>query len=244
MKILIIPDIHGRRFWKHPVEKYIDKVDKIVMLGDIGDPYNDETTEPIPWEQVSSNFEEIIKLKRDNPDKVVLLLGNHDEHYRNEYYARLATSTRYDRIHSRQLFDLFNHDNYNLFKICHEEIINDRRIVFSHAGITNYWLESAKIKNDETMVDKINHLEDSNKGIAKLAIIGKYRTWLGEKTGSPLWCDLREFISNERPSNFYQIFGHTKLRKGEIVSKEDFSCVDSRIAFMIDDDFKITKINN
>ena len=42
MKTLIIGDIHGRRFWKRPVEKYINKVDKIVFLGDYFDAYQDE----------------------------------------------------------------------------------------------------------------------------------------------------------------------------------------------------------
>ena len=40
MKILVIPDVHGRRFWKRPLERYIKKVDKIVFLGDYFDPYH------------------------------------------------------------------------------------------------------------------------------------------------------------------------------------------------------------
>ncbi len=33
-KVLVIPDIHGETFWKAPVQKYIDQVDRIVFLGD------------------------------------------------------------------------------------------------------------------------------------------------------------------------------------------------------------------
>jgi hypothetical protein len=33
-KYLIIPDIHGRKFWRNPLEKYCDQVEHIIFLGD------------------------------------------------------------------------------------------------------------------------------------------------------------------------------------------------------------------
>ena len=62
MSILIIPDIHGRSFWKKAVDENMDKVDKIIFLGDYLDPY--------PWENITrkeaiSNFDDIIKFKID-----------------------------------------------------------------------------------------------------------------------------------------------------------------------------------
>ena len=41
-KLLVIPDIHGETFWREPVQRYIDQVDRIVFLGDYLDPYRDE----------------------------------------------------------------------------------------------------------------------------------------------------------------------------------------------------------
>ena len=38
-KVLVIPDVHGETFWKGPVYRYIDLVDKIVFLGDYLDSY-------------------------------------------------------------------------------------------------------------------------------------------------------------------------------------------------------------
>lgn len=72
--MLIIPDCHGRNFWKKAVEENIDKVDKVIFLGDYLDPY--------PWEGITrkeaiSNFQEVIEFKRGSPEKVTLLLGNH-----------------------------------------------------------------------------------------------------------------------------------------------------------------------
>lgn len=36
--ILIVPDIHGRKFWKEPCSN-VDKYEKIIFLGDYLDPY-------------------------------------------------------------------------------------------------------------------------------------------------------------------------------------------------------------
>ena len=41
-RILVVPDIHGRIFWKAPVMKDLDTVDRVVFLGDFLDPYKDE----------------------------------------------------------------------------------------------------------------------------------------------------------------------------------------------------------
>lgn len=76
-KILIIPDVHGRTFWKYAIDN-IDKYDKVIFLGDYLDPY---FWEVISFDFAISNFKEIIKFKRDNMDKVILLKGNHDWHY-------------------------------------------------------------------------------------------------------------------------------------------------------------------
>ena len=47
-KILVVPDIHGETFWKGPVLKYIEQVDKIIFLGDYLDPYRDRWKEYSP----------------------------------------------------------------------------------------------------------------------------------------------------------------------------------------------------
>lgn len=79
-RILVLPDVHGRLFWKEPVQKYIDVVDRVVFLGDYLDPYGDEGGD-YDAESIFENLKEIVELKRNNMDKVVLLKGNHDQHY-------------------------------------------------------------------------------------------------------------------------------------------------------------------
>lgn len=71
--ILVCGDIHGRKFWKKPCEN-IEPYDKVIFLGDYLDPYD---FEHISVPQAIVNFEDILELKKNNMDKVVLLLGNH-----------------------------------------------------------------------------------------------------------------------------------------------------------------------
>ena len=86
MKVLVIPDCHGRKFWRQAIANNIDKVDKIIFLGDYLDPYSYEIEEH-PELMECDNFydsqsllkmlEDIVSLKKNEPDKYVLLTGNH-----------------------------------------------------------------------------------------------------------------------------------------------------------------------
>ena len=242
MKTLIIGDIHGRRFWKRPVEKYINKVDKIVFLGDYFDAYQDEGIE-YEWDIVLNNFNEIIELKRANPDKVVLLLGNHDMHYRNELFDEHTRSTRFDHAHENRLRHIFNDENKNLFQICYITEVGKKKVIFSHAGITKFWLDRCEFKLDDTLEARINNLENDDKGVGKLAIIGNQRTWLGDKAGSILWCDLSEFLNDEGlGKEYFQVFGHTRIKKGVLISSKEFACVDCQVPFILDDNCKLKEV--
>ena len=72
-KILIVGDVHGRKFW-HKAEEIIDKVDKVVFLGDYLDPYPHEG---ILVNEAIQEFKQILEFKEKYNDKVVLLTGNH-----------------------------------------------------------------------------------------------------------------------------------------------------------------------
>lgn len=70
MKIVVLGDIHGRLIWSDIIEK--ENPDKVIFLGDYI-----STHEDISAEQQLSNLEDILNYKEENPDKVVLLRGNH-----------------------------------------------------------------------------------------------------------------------------------------------------------------------
>ena len=137
MKILVIPDVHARRFWREAVDKYADECDKIIFIGDYVDPYQPEgytRTDAI------RTLEDVIEYKRNNRDKVILLIGNHDAHYFLKGFPR---STRYDSSHAYKLREIYS-TNKDLFRLAYEEIINGRKYLFTHAGVMNSWLERNK----------------------------------------------------------------------------------------------------
>jgi len=244
--LMCVGDVHGRTFWKDAIDKHLDECDKVIFLGDYLDEYPDED---ITRKQSKENFEEIIKLKEDNPDKVVLLIGNHDEHYIAPSFTR---STRYSSSHSRSYREMFL-THFSFFKIAHEETVNDKKYLFTHAGVMKSWYERNKEAIGELTVDNLDKLKDYGGGINILGEISKYRTWFGEETGSPLWSDIAEKISDESsidnviPNDDsivdeydYQIFGHTRLKHELITDK--WACLDCRKAFILNDEGKLINV--
>ncbi len=69
-RIIVVPYIHGGTFWKEPVQKYIDQVDRIIFLGDYLDPYPEKRKEYSP-QGLFDNLMDIIEVKRSHKDKVV-----------------------------------------------------------------------------------------------------------------------------------------------------------------------------
>ena len=248
MSVLVIPDAHGRTFWKKAVEENIDNVTKVIFLGDYLDLYPDEE---ITRKQEKENFKEIINLKENNRDKVILLLGNHDLHYTHEDFTRSTRFSYGDACNYKEMFL----SNEPFFKIAHEEIVNNRKYLFTHAGVMKSWYNRNKDIIGELNVDNLNKLQGFKKGIAALAEVSKYRSWLGEESGSPLWSDLREKIDDKKSEidhvvenddshvdEFdYQIFGHTQLAKNPIIT-DKWACLDCRKAFLINDEGEIKQV--
>lgn len=83
MKVLILGDIHGRKVWKEIIEK--ENADKIIFLGDYV-----STHDGISEEEQIENLEEILSFKEENPEKVILLRGNHDVQHLGYYWARCS----------------------------------------------------------------------------------------------------------------------------------------------------------
>lgn len=72
-KVIAIGDIHGSTKWRNIIDGNKDA--QIVFLGDYLDPYVE-----YDCDEILDNLIEIIDFKRNNKDRVVLLLGNHDLH--------------------------------------------------------------------------------------------------------------------------------------------------------------------
>ena len=210
-KLLIVPDVHGRTFWRKAKEM-INSVDKVVFLGDYLDPY---PSEGITAEQAIEEFKDIIQFKKDNMDKVVLLLGNHD----GAYAYNFGSASRYDYKNEDIIKELFN-NNSNLFQLCYLK----EKYLFTHAGVTNDWLMRNRL-HIRNLIEA-----DSIPGLWDISYLrGGYC-----KTGSIIWSDVREEDRNE---SYYQIFGHTQLKSEPIITK-NWACVDCKRLITIDSNKK------
>lgn len=127
--------------------------------------------------------------------------------------------------------------------------------MFTHAGITQYWLHKVNTElwklpekkvslKDPEIIQKINLLDDEGEGQKLLSVIGKNRSWFGEETGSILWADIDEHDASKAPRDYglnqvFQVFGHTRLKDDiEMISSENLAMIDSRQCFMIDESRK------
>ena len=211
MKILINPDIHGRVFWKYSIE-HKDEFDKIIFLGDYLDAYS-----PDLLLKEEDNFKEIIQFKKDNPDKVILLLGNHDCHYIND---KIYEASRYNSFKHNSYQKLFL-DNIDLFQLIY---IYDKYL-FSHAGVYQKWMDLNKLTLKDLLDCDLDELSKS------LNWIDYFRGGFYD-VGSCIWADIRDSGTEKLLKGYYHIFGHTQLKFN--LSTSELSCLDCRIPFSLD----------
>ena len=126
MKLLLIPDVHGRASWQQPVKDALKLKDiHIIFLGDYVDSFD------IPGFKILQNLREIIALKKKFPDKVTLLLGNHDYAYIHGFYAISGFQASMMNDY-RQIFE----ENKNLFEVAWGSSGKERYTLVTHAGLT------------------------------------------------------------------------------------------------------------
>lgn len=250
-KILILPDTHGRQFWKDACLNHKDEFEKIVFLGDYVSPY--------PYEDITNKkaievFEEVLKFKMGNKDKVVLLMGNHDWSYINSNICECRT----DHFNWGKLNDMLL-SNIKLFDLAWETKIGDKRFFFSHAGVRKGWFDRwvkdklFKWDSDELPpADYFNNLfhaayDDERNFDTKstqdferaIGIYSIYRGWDGWDDGSIVWADIREYARGEEGTlnndydNVVFVCGHTQLENEPII-KEWVMDLDCRRPFVLD----------
>ena len=230
--MIIIPDVHGRTFWKDSV----NDSDQIVFLGDYLDPYPGEG---IKLEDTLENFKKIIEYKKSNPSRVILLLGNHDFMYIHDKHIRMAC--RHDFTNEPQITSLF-YDNRDLFQMSYKIDYNNKTVVFSHAGIMPEWIENHKdIFGENSGIKEVSDISnklysDSNeKFIRSLLDYSLFRGGI-KAFGSMIWSDVRERFEYllEPENEVFQIFGHTQL-KDKPLKYPNFACIDCRRSFTLDE---------
>lgn len=220
MRYILIPDVHGRDFWRKPVG-HRDLDDIVVFLGDYVDPYPNEK---ITNETAMQGLIDIIELKKSDPNHIVLLLGNHDMGYLLHGFCNARHwSDGHDKLH-----DIFMKD-IDLFDICY--MTGDYLI--SHAGVYSWWLNERNITLDD--FKNFNNLfhdpESCDKIMDELFYVDKYRGgWF--PVGSPVWADIQCALNED--IDMKQIVGHTQLKDNPI-QINNVTCIDCRRIFILED---------
>ena len=234
--IIVIPDVHGRSFWRPAVERYPGA--DIIFLGDYLDPYPAEEITP---EHAISNFNEIIAFAKTNKN-CQLLLGNHDLHYLCDF----GEGCRMDYLNLGRIRSKFK-ENLGLFRIMTYREINGKRIVFSHAPILDEWIKSmGETENIQLLYGRMNALLNSveDKPWEVESYLGQISLYRGgfDDFGSPVWADVRELLFyNIIKSADYSLFGHTQQVQDPIIT-EKWACLDCRKAFRLTSDMEILQI--
>lgn len=253
MKILVIPDVHGRKFWRKAVSDNVDKVDKVIFLGDYLDPYPQEIRDnPGSMEcdsfdgakSLLSMLEDIVSLKKSDPNKYILLLGNHSDSY---VQSKFAAASRTDYKNWEKYHKFFS-QNLDLFNFVWVE--ND--VIFSHAGINEEWAKIFCIKNKiefKSILDVAKVLQNTpakklQAGYILIQLLGQISHYRGGNynSGSCEWADIYEHLNIKEstndniigigPKDVFQVFGHTQLQVPLISDR--WACLDCRQGFIID----------
>jgi hypothetical protein len=219
--ILIVPDVHGRDFWKPA----LDYKGTIIFLGDYTDSY---MREGFSQKDAYQGLLQIVDFKKQNPERVTLLVGNHEMHYYNEDYA----CSRFDEDYFQRYNKILTgEETANLFQLC-KQIDN---YLFTHAGITKGWYDAHANELSElgdTLEEQINKLFVTN--IKAFHEASKFRGGYHE-AGSPLWADLSEYSDKADPFNkdIIQIIGHTRIRDEEPVIQDNIRMLDNQKLYLL-----------
>lgn len=167
-------------------------------------------------------LEDIVRFQEENPDKVILLLGNHDAHYLSRSFSPCS---RYSYKYASEYYDLLA--NRVEFYKAYECEQNGVKYLFTHAGVSPEWLRNNHIKEEDNLSLILNEehwdLYDQSSYLR-----GGYFLF-----GSPLWADIREHASSkERLKDYIQIFGHTMLSRPYFEDK--IICLDCKKAFILE----------
>ena len=201
---IVIGDVHGSTYWKKAVEENPDS--RIIFVGDYLDPY-----EKISNEQLVNNLKEIIQLKKDKLDDVILLLGNHDLHYFCPDVP--GSSGRYNKEIEEEVKAIFE-DDLNLFTYAFQ----DGSRLFTHAGVAHDWFIN-DFKGDimKNIADQLNNPLPEQ--VYALHQAGEARGGSWFSVGGIFWADISEL---DNPLQGYkQYVGHNRVDDIRVRTKNE-----------------------
>ena len=200
----IIGDIHGRTSWKGLVDENCVNI----FVGDFFDPY-----QSISFFDLKRNFLEITEYKKNHPDNVVLLYGNHDYGYLPNINEQ---SSRHDGLHALSIRSLLL-DAAPLFHGVAYAL--GEKFLVTHAGVTRPWkdkyLQDVTNINPTNLARAINSLWKTDKYVFSFRYNAEMFDFYGESPQhSPIWVrpQMLSWYNLYKPTDVIQIVGHTQVK--------------------------------
>lgn len=197
--VIVLGDTHGRDIWKEIVSKEIE-FDKIIFIGDYFDTHYD-----ISVEKQIENFKEILEFKKNNMDKVVLLLGNHDFHYLKEAQEKYSGFKAFKFIDINEILQPAVQKGFVIACYTHENY------VFTHAGVTKTWCEANNV-DIANLSESINELLLTKPEVFRFTVGINYDNTGNDVTQSPIWVRIPSLLRDKLP-NTVMVIGHTTLQE-------------------------------
>lgn len=247
---LVIGDIHGKgKFVKEVYDKILP--DEVILLGDYADGARKTATE------IKQSWDIIVDLQKFHNEKYhnksfITLMGNHDLQYilRGEEYSGKNYQT--EQLMGPEYRIAIDE---NRLPIVFIDYIN--KIIYSHAGVTNTWLDGEWIEN-------INKLSLK---YFRFTYGDTYNIYGDDPKNGPLWVRIPSLVKDPYKDKdgyvWKQIFGHTNVKvpfgieengvkENKYYSEDDPKVVEAKFICMdnfpdyymiqtIDEDGKITK---
>lgn len=202
MNVLTIGDIHGRPDWK-TID--FDQYDRVIFLGDYVDSHD------LDDDIIFDNLVAIIEARLQHPNRITLLVGNHDVQY--IHFPKFSCSGY--RPQMRQTLTALFAEHRSLFAMAYQQ----GNYLFTHAGISNKWLKQflartghtpAEMQGGFDLASLINRNYQQTDDLLNLLIaIGPDRGG-SDPAGGPVWADRNE-TRRDYLAGFQQVVGHTPV---------------------------------
>jgi predicted phosphodiesterase len=199
-RILTIGDVHGRTCWESIADINIlvdtpnldTDYDLYIFIGDYTDSFTETSL------TILNNLKRLIQFKDNYPDKVILLLGNHDLQYLYEYEGHGCSGFR-----PTAYFDL--HELFTRNKDKFQVAFQLDKFIWTHAGLHKGWYEFEFPFQSERIADDLNGALKQN--VRSLFDCSFHRGGF-KRAGGPFWADKQE-TSKKPIEGYHQIIGHT-----------------------------------
>lgn len=209
MKVLVIPDVHlkSNMFREAAALMHAKVANQAVCLMDIADDWNRQY-DVFLYEET---YQEAIRFAKKFPE-TLWCYGNHDLSYLwycpETGYSSVASYTVQKRL--LDLKEILTDENpiRYVHKIDH--------VLFSHAGLSNDFVENYVPKKNRDDVDKV---------VERINRLGRVEIWSDD---SPIWIrPQQEKLRLYKPRKLLQVVGHTPVekivRQGNLISCDVFS---------------------